>query len=351
MIFVELVILDQNLIAVDVIDQYESLIWTDRYYEAGDFEIYTAASIKNLQKYQEDYYIISDETEHGMIIESNEIDCDLETGNHLIVSGRSFESMLERRIVWEQTTVSGSLPEAVRKLLNDNVINPKISQRKISNFLFEDPPEDSPLYQITVSAEYTGDTVYSAIQALCQSVECGFEVILNNKNEFVFRLYQGTDRSYEQDLNPYVIFSPSFDNIVTSDYIESKKEYYNIALVAGEGEGAARTTTVVGDQEATGMLRRELYVDARDINSQEGNYIPNLQQRGEEKLAEHKIDKTFEGEVDAIRIYKYRENFFMGDLVQLESEYGHNSRARVLEFVYSDDRDGIKTYPTFEVLE
>lgn len=204
---------------------------------------------------------------------------------------------------------------------------------------------------IEVSAEYTGDTLYSAIQALCQSQECGFEVFLNSDNQFVFRLYLGTDRSYEQDLNPYVIFSPSFDNIVTSDYIESKKEYYNVGLVAGSGEGSARVTTVVGDQEVTGMLRRETYIDARDIDSKEANYVQNLKQRGEEKLSEHNISKTFEGEVDASRIYKYQEDFFMGDIVQLESEYGHNARVRILEYIYSDDRDGIKTYPTFAVLD
>ena len=174
---------------------------------------------------------------------------------------------------------------------------------------------------------------------------------MNDQNQFVFRLYTGTDRSYSQEINPYVIFSPVFDNIVTSDYIESKKDYYNVGLVAGSGEGSARRTETVGDQEVSGLDRRELYIDARDIDSKSSTYSQDLKQRGEEELSAHKIDQSFEGEIDAIQIYKYRQDFFMGDIVQLESEYGQNARVRILEFIYSDDQDGIKTYPTFSVLE
>ena len=39
----EVLVLNTEFESVAIIDTFESLIWTDRYYEAGDFEIYTAA--------------------------------------------------------------------------------------------------------------------------------------------------------------------------------------------------------------------------------------------------------------------------------------------------------------------
>ena len=88
---------------------------------------------------------------------------------------------------------------------------------------------------------------------------------MNDKKQFVFKLYAGADRTYAQTENPYVVFSPKFENIANSNYLESKKEYKNVALVAGEGEGAERKTTSVG--EGSGLERRELFVDARDIST------------------------------------------------------------------------------------
>ncbi len=56
------------------------------------------------------------------------------------------------------------------------------------------------------------------------------------KKQFVFELYAGFDRSYDQTENPYVIFSPKFENIINSNYIESKASLKTVTLVGGEGE-------------------------------------------------------------------------------------------------------------------
>ena len=38
----DLIVLNTNLDAVSIVDVYESFIWTDRYYEYGDFELFTS---------------------------------------------------------------------------------------------------------------------------------------------------------------------------------------------------------------------------------------------------------------------------------------------------------------------
>ena len=103
----DLLILDKNFDTIGIIDTYESFNWTDRYNEAGDFEITmvldTVQHTKELLSiFVEDNYVYLGMSEHLMIIEDLNITTDQEEGNKLVVSGRSLESILDRRIVWDQ---------------------------------------------------------------------------------------------------------------------------------------------------------------------------------------------------------------------------------------------------------
>lgn len=174
---------------------------------------------------------------------------------------------------------------------------------------------------------------------------------------FEFPLYAGSDRSYDQTRNPYVIFSPKFENIINSNYIESKASLKTVTLVGGEGEGADRRYTTVGG--GSGLNRRELFTDARDISSNVGSddaltdaeYMAQLQQRGKEKLAENVSITSFEGETETTIMFQYGKDFFNGDIVQIANEYGHETKARILEIVRSEDKDGYSVYPTFKTIE
>jgi len=251
-----------------------------------------------------DYYLWNASSEHTMIIEQINITSDAEDGNKLLVSGRSLESILDRRIIWGQAVFSGNLQEAIRAMLYENIINPSIVERRIDNFVFHESM-DEQITSLTINAQYTGDNLYDVICTLCEKNNIGFKIILNEANEFVFNLYAGVDRSYGQSSNPYVIFSPSYENIINSSYLESKKGLKNVALVAGEGEGASRRTAIVGASH--GLERRELFTDARDISSDigRGSVMPDAQysnqlvERGADKLSENISVTFFEGEVEA----------------------------------------------------
>lgn len=356
----DFMILNENFENVATIDIYESLIWTDRYYKPGDFEIYTIPSEDNLKNMKADYYVWKSDSEHLMIIEHSKTTSDVEYGNHLLVKGRSIESIMDRRIVWGTIVLDGKIQSQIKKLLTESIINPLDSERKISNFIFIEN-DDPRLDEITVNAQYTGDSLLDILETLCESNSIGWKITLTENNEFAFQLYIGTDRSYDQTENPYVEFSPSFDNLEKSDYLEDKTNYKTVALVAGEGEDKDRKKQQVNITQDVGLRRRELYVDARDISSTaEGSdkpmsnseYMSLLTQRGKETLREYKISKLFDGEVDAQQIYRYGEDFFMGDVCQLENEFGIEAKVRITEFIYSDSvNEGLNSYPTFVVLD
>ena len=351
----DLIVLNTNLDAVSIVDTYESFIWTDRYYKYGDFELYAAMRDGILNYIRQDYYLQSRDSEHVMIIEKLLISSDVEDGNHITITGRSLESILDRRIIWGQKTLSGNLQNGIKTLLNESIISPTDKNRKIDNFIFEEST-DPAITKLTIEAQYTGDNLYDVIQKICEERNIGFKVTLNDKKQFVFKLYAGTNRSYNQTEVPYVIFSPNFENIINSNYVESKSSLKNITLVGGEGEGAARKYTTVGG--GSGLNRRELFTDARDISSDIGNgnvltdaeYTAQLKQRGKEKLAENTDITSFEGQVETTVMFKYGEDFFNGDVIQIANEYGHETTARILEIVISENEEGISVYPTFKTI-
>lgn len=353
----EINLLDKNFQIRYILDNFTSLIWVIRYSAYGDFEIYTGMTdeIKNL--FKEGYYLTREDSDRCMIIEGFILTSDLDTGHQVIIQGRSLESILDRRIVWSQTLLDGYLEGQVEKLLNQNAISPSLHARKIPGLVFK-YSGDPRIEALKIQAQFTGDNLYEAIKSICEAFQLGFKITLNNQNQFVFELYMGEDRSYAQEINPYVVFSPSFDNLIDSSYVESKTSLKTVTLVGGEGEGSDRKMLVTGDNTSSGLERRELFTDARDISSTTvdgelttSEYSALLKQRGDEKLSEYREIKSFEGESETSILYRYGEDFFIGDIVQVENEFGFGGRNRVVEFIQSIDDSGQKAYPTFENVE
>lgn len=359
----EIFVMDEEFRSIYNLDIFESLIWTERYNGYGDFEFYTPVNqailqvVNTIQKKMEnglDCYVWLKGSETTMIIEDLEITTNTETGNHLIVSGRGLESILERRIIWDQTILNGKLQNGVQRLINDAIINPKITERRIPKFIFAQST-DEYITSLTLRAQYTGDNLYDTILTLCDIYQLGFDISLDLNNNFIFSLKYGEDRSYNQEKNPYVVFSPNYENIIDSDYLESIKTLKNVTLIAGEDSGMARRTRVIGT--AIGLCRRELYTDARDIQSEtedgpisDAEYNNLLDQRGAEKLSENVYTKAFTGEIEATKTFVYNRDFFKGDIVQIVNEYGIESKARVSEIIRAQDTSGYSVYPTFQAV-
>ena len=77
-----------------------------------------------------------------------------------------------------------------------------------------------------------------------------------------------------------------------------------------------------------------------------------LKQRGLEKLAEVAITEGFQGTVEPDVMYKYNEDFTIGDFVTFKDKYGNYGTPRIDEFTISDDENnGYYCYPTFVMLE
>jgi len=356
----EITLLDNNFEELYVLDVFKSLIWTDRYWKCGDFEIVVSPTTDILAKILNTTYLKLPESPHHMILEDSNIHSEVEEGNELILTGRSLESILDRRVVWDIIAMSGNLQTEIERLLDDNAIFPTDGLRTFADLVFN-TSVDAAITALTVDTQFGGETLYKVLTQLCMADSIGFRILRDLvTGKFDFELYAGVDRSYDQSINDFVAFTSALDNLLNSDYIESSRPQKTVCLVAGTaGVGSIKTTATVFAPDSSGLsdlARRELYFEASvsrntpDGELSEADYLLQLEGRGKEELAKYIYFKSFVGEIDPT-MYNYVDEFNMGDILQIADDYGHETQSRVIEMIYSQDESAISIYPTFETVE
>lgn len=350
-----ILILDKTFQTVAIVDYFESVLWNDRYAKSGDFEIYTTPDSDIVSFVSNGYYLWNKESEHQMIMERIVVSSENDGGNKLIVSGRSLESILDRRILWDKTTLNGNLQNEIKRLLNENFINPTDPNRKIENMVFLDST-DEKITSLTIDSLEceAGKEIYDIVEGLCDTYKIGFKLIMDDDYNFVFSLYCGEDRSYNQEGNPYITFSKKYQNLIDSEYVEDSKDYKTLTLVVHEnGEGELRSETTVSISDDTGLYRREIFTTANNIEDSDTpeQILTKMIHDGRETLNENRVQKDFECELDPKQVFVYGKDFYLGDVVQVVDSYGIEFRARVTEYMRSYSDSGIEEYPSFEVVD
>lgn len=347
-----LYVLDRELNIISIIDSFESCIWNVSYFEYGDFELYIPATIENVKTLQREHYIVRDidiidgKLYDAMVIESIGIKTDVSNGNYLTVKGRCLKSLLSRRIIWTQTNVSGTVESCMRTLIAENAINPTDTDRTIPKLRLGEIKG----YTETLSKQLTGVNLGEAIIDICTTYGIGWRVYIDKDKSLIIDFHKGKDLSDNQSDNPRITFSTEFDTLLNSDYNLNTQNYKNIALVAGEGEGTARKTVTVGS--AMGLDRYELYVDARDQSTNDGEistseYYSQLSEKGTESLEVAAYTESFEGEIETLSNFQYGADYNIGDIVNVENEYGITATPRIIGVIKSVSNSGESIIPTF----
>jgi len=366
---IDILVLNEDFELSGVLDLYESFIWTERYSECGDFEFYSHASADIIDLVHPGMYLQIAGSDRNMLIEAVTLEHDFENGDHIKVTGRSLECLLERRIIWKPVVYKNiTLASLIKTIVYKNLIDPDDSVRKVNNFIFYEPVDSKFPNPTFKSIELHGENLYDVISTLCKTYKAGFKVVREGGN-FVLYLYGGEDRSYDQDINPYVVFSPNYDNILSSNYVDSIENYKTSCLVGGEGEGLeqiiveAKLTTESGT-DLTGFDRREVYLDQSSITRKQTiidettgqetereltmeEYQALLFEKGSKALSENIREQLFDAEVDPMQLYEYNVDYRIGDVVQMVNDYGMEATTRVTEYIRSCDSNGISAYPTF----
>ena len=143
--------------------------------------------------------------------------------------------------------------------------------------------------------------------------------------------------------------STDFENIYGFTYTNNRQDFKNYAYVDGENAAQQRVRVEV-DRRIGAEEKREIYVDARDIQSQytdenneqvtltDAEYKQALIQRGNEKLDEYQIQETIEIEPKEYFEIGEKRTFRDGNLV---------STQRITERIMAYEANQIKQTVTF----
>lgn len=344
--------LDENFDLVMTVDVYKSIIWTDRYQTAGDFELTDPLlSREFLDNLKECVFLSIKDSDRLMVIETRYID-----NGVFKIQGRSLESILDRRVIRKRIKMTNNLSNVIGHILQENVTYPSNSSRAIPDFVYI-PPSDPAIQALTLSADFIGDPVYDTIVMICEAFDIGW-CVKRVDDKYKLYLYAGKDRTIDQSTNDQVIFSDNLDNLLASYYTESIVPEKNVAVAAGEkgiGDVADIFDVYVQGAEPSGLNRKEIYIEtgvSRNVDGEtisEEEYELYILYKAVEKLSESKVLISFDSDVDADS-YSFRKDYDLGDIIEVFDEFGNGGKSRVMAVTFSNDINGTKILPIFETI-
>lgn len=347
-------LLNESFEIIGQLENISSYIWTTRYYSAGECEICApctpeiVASVERAMFAARDIDFQADGSiKNAMVIDNSSynITTDSETGQETItINGNCLKSLLARRVVWGQLTVTGTPLYIINALIQQNLTNPKLALRKISSVKIA-YIDNKPC---RITKQFKGDNLLDAILALCKRYGYGIRSTITADNYIKFEFYRGADKSDQ------IFMSVQNDNLTNTTYTLDKSNSANAAIVGGEGEGNKQRTASIGRK--TGWSRKEIYVNAssKTTNAESMTalaYNNILLQAGQDELGKRKEIRGMEAEaIDGV-MYNFGSDYNLGDLVNVSDRYGHSIVTRTAEVIESYDETGYVLVPSFAVDE
>jgi len=370
--------LSREYLKKDVIDGFNSIIWTERYYGDSEVELTVPITADMINRLPVGTFLGLEESNELMILETANIE-----NNKLKLSGISVLSWLNNRFVrtsashsdryWylEGESAGWILWATVYYMcIGGNYLNgttptgiPSPSQLIIPGLGLYD--YDKSGGSLKVGIPY--GPVYDAMLEIAKTYEIGMQIILDisASNPLQFRSYKGLDRTSTQIENPVIRFSREMDSLTDIKEVQSlanlKTHIYAFApgLNPAEGEPDLRTTpgisALAGDEYVGFDLRAKLLF-AEDITTDQVGgsaavLLDILNNRAFTELTNDKFIRTVDGEIVPDSQFQYGVHYNLGDIIEVEGDTGTIQPSRITEYIRSHDNSGEKAYPTVTAIE
>lgn len=331
-------IYDAGLNLLGITENQRSITWTRRYFSTGEFEIHLPLTDDNVRLYQLGNVVTYRGANEAGVIEDLQMrETNLE--REIAARGRFLTSYMDRRLIRPTVNFSGYTEVAMRKLLTDAVAIPLVELGTLQGYT------DTVEFQAT----YKNLLDYEEKLSLASNIGFKFKPDFTAKKIY-FETYRGLDRSRNQTDRAFVEFSDKFDNLNEVVYRGNDQLLKTVGYVGGEGEGSARTYVIVGDDTLTGLARREVFIDAKDIRSDDitqAQYLASLRERGIQRLNECIISDSFECETIPTGNYEYHTDYDLGDIVTVrKTDWNMSVDLRITEITEVYEYGNAKVVPT-----
>lgn len=313
---------DADLSRIAIIGgQYVSCFWSEGYNTIENFTLELIETEEYKKKVSVDCYVGRDDRKTLMVIKTVQI-----SGGKIVASGKQATRVLDD-VSFIGTIESGSnIDTAVTNAYNNS---DKYRNLKFSNTSLG----------VKYPHQISNKSFSELCETMCQSENVGFRAIRDN-GVLVVEFYKPEEKSN-------LVFSEKFGNLTVNSVSISSENYKNYCIVLGEGEGENRTRADV--DLTNGNERRDLIVDAKDIQTEDGesadSYKERLTARGIEKLLE--CTQTF---FCAFTPYSsdFGKKYDLGDILTVYlTDYGIKLKSRVSKFTQKSQNN--KTETSIEV--
>lgn len=365
----DIMTLDANNQPAKLIENYDSAIWTERFNTIGDFQLVFGDVSKYMTLLPEGTRLTLRESNHTMVVETHQIDRKKNQPQKLIVKGRSFESILDRRVALQSVdsltgandwVVSGKTPSDVAYyLITEIIVNGRLSGKdKFPAAMVANPPptdwntSTGPAKNFTIERGNLLSVVLGMLQTEAQAdptttpatpavVQHGLRAVRPNSaaTAIGIQIYLGVDRSAT------VYFDATRELLDDGTYLFSKVGSANVGYGVG---GNFAAMMYEGAVEPDGLDRRVALIDG---SSSAITTVPVLQNYMSQTLAQASETAIFDGNINPdLNPYKYNIDYGLGDIVRVAGDYGLDEFARVTEYIRTEDATGQKAFPTLTTI-
>lgn len=296
---------DKNLELITVISRWVSLLGVNTYNTMGAFTL-EMRNNSNISRLMKDFFyctIDNDDENPYIVMSAQSVD------GSVVFTGFPCTYIFSKRA--STTTIKNKNAEQAMKSLVDGMTP-------------WDNLTTAPVQGLTdvFDNQISDKQVLEYLQGIGQATDTGFKVVKDGKN-LVFKCFKPS-------VNNNVKYATSLRNVSNLEYFKSENDYYNVAIVAGAGEGSNRVTVTAMIGNPTGTDLRELYIDARNEQPEEGEttnaYKQRLTQIGLQKLTETlKVENLH-------FLVKESDDVKLGDIINVSlDEFDISIQARVVE--------------------
>jgi hypothetical protein len=404
----ELYTLDRNYSRVDVIEEFYSVIWTERFYGDGECEVVVPLRADLFDKLAEGTLLIIDRSTEPMIIETRTVE-----DGRIKVIGISVLSWLNNRFVrnsvdhrktnWKITNQRAGeiLWTIVKQMCTDKStiigtnkmgLGTAARERELIIPDLELGSQDTSGKKISKVLVPYGP-VYDALRTIAEQYKVGMKITLKDSDQTLrFRSYKGTNRTSKKSANPnnpIVRFSPTMDSLASINELRSIAEFktlvYSYAsslekidtadnnsdpdtwLQQDNKPGVSRRTKEEGKYTGFDLRAKLLLVDnikvKNDLDEEDKNgpedTVPKkraelldiLNNRADKELKQNEYIRTVDGEVAPTNLFQYGRDYDLGDIIEVQGNTSLVEVSRVTEYIRTQSSEGEKSYPTVVAID
>lgn len=334
------------------IQNFSSLVWSERFRDAGDFQLVMEDDISILIDLPIGTLISHTDTREVMIVENHEIDRNEDKKLVVTVSGRSFETFLENRVTAgtllaletagvKNNEIITNTPIIVAGTIVDYSLKSGVASAANAITNFNRTTTMRVAGTSTATQVQRGDS-YSAVLANVELADAG----IKTKRPMLPETTLDIILTDGLDLTVDVVFYAQAEDLKDAKYFWTIRDYKNYAQVAAKVfQHEYRTSDLGGD--VTGLDRKLMYVEAAELDLAYifGSTDAVVARRAQQEMAQHRQLAILQATISETARPKFKIDYDVGDIVFVYGEFGAVDVMRVTEHILTKDEEGIHGYP------